>query len=153
MTVDRWLSRIPLESPSVFVKLVPTLVGFVIALGLSLIPGVVAAHIPLFIVGSVAVMIGAFLLAVLVPWPRIDAHWNVVVPLVAMLSIGLLRIGTGGTTSSIGVILLLPFVITAQASARSGSAQPSMLVKPRCPKACCVSRPNRLINRAPNISP
>lgn len=118
MTVDRWLSRIPLESPSVFVKLVPTLVGYIIALGLSLIPGVVSAHIPLFVAGSVAVMIGAFLLAVLVPWTRIDVHWNVVVPLVAMLSIGLMRIGTGGSTSSIGVILLLPFVWIATEDGR-----------------------------------
>ncbi|MEY9854176.1 PAS domain S-box-containing protein [Leifsonia sp. EB41] len=118
MTVDRWLSRIPLESPSVFVKLVPTLVGYIIALGLSLIPGVVSAHIPLFVAGSVAVMIGAFLLAILVPWTRIDAHWNVVVPLVAMLSIGLMRIGTGGSTSSIGVILLLPFVWIATEDGR-----------------------------------
>ena len=118
MTVDRWLSRIPLESPSVFVKLVPTLVGYIIALGLSLIPGVVTAHIPVFIAGSVAVMIGAFLLAVLVPWPKIDAHWNVIVPLVAMVSIGLMRIGTGGTTSSIGVILLLPFVWIATEDGR-----------------------------------
>ena len=118
MTVDRWLSRIPLESPSVFVKLVPTLVGYIIALGLSLIPGVVSAHIPLFVAASVAVMIGAFLLAILVPWPRIDRHWNVVVPLVAMLSIGLMRIGTGGSTSSIGVILLLPFVWIATEDGR-----------------------------------
>ncbi|WP_434317117.1 sensor histidine kinase [Leifsonia sp. P73] len=118
MTVDRWLSRIPLESPSVFVKLVPTLVGYVIALGLSLIPGVVSAHIPLFVAASVAVMVGAFLLAILVPWTRIDVHWNVVVPLVAMLSIGLMRIGTGGSTSSIGVILLLPFVWIATEEGR-----------------------------------
>ena len=118
MTVDRWLSRIPLESPSVLVKLVPTLVGFAIALGLSLIPGVVSAHITAFIVGAVAVMIGALLLAVLVPWPRIDVHWSVAVPLVAMLSIGLMRIGTGGSTSSIGVILLLPFVWIATEEGR-----------------------------------
>ncbi|MEN2742176.1 ATP-binding protein [Microbacterium sp. X-17] len=118
MTVDRWLSRIPLESPSVFVKLVPTLVGYIIALGLSLIPGVVSAHIPLFVAASVAVMVGAFLLAILVPWTRIDVHWNVVVPLVAMLSIGLMRIGTGGSTSSIGVILLLPFVWIATEEGR-----------------------------------
>ncbi|MEY9950719.1 sensor histidine kinase [Leifsonia sp. EB34] len=118
MTLDRWLSRIPLESPSVFVKLVPTLVGYIIALGLSLIPGVVSAHIPLYIAASVAVMIGAFLLALLVPWPRIGVHWTVVVPLVAMLSIGLMRIGTGGTTSSIGVILLLPFIWIATEDGR-----------------------------------
>jgi PAS domain S-box-containing protein len=118
MTVDRWLSRIPLESPSVLVKLVPTLVGFAIALGLSLIPGVVSAHITAFIVGAVAVMIGALLLAVLVPWPRIDVHWSVAVPLIAMLSIGLMRIGTGGSTSSIGVILLLPFVWIATEEGR-----------------------------------
>jgi PAS domain S-box-containing protein len=118
MTVDRFLSRIPLESPSIFVKLVPTLVGYIIALGLSLIPGVVSTHIPLFIAGSVAVMIGAFLLAVLVPWPRIGVHWTVIVPLVAMLSIGLMRIGTGGTTSAVGVILLLPFVWIATEEGR-----------------------------------
>ena len=35
----------------------------------------------------------------------------------------------------------LPFVITAQESARSGSAQAAMLVKPIWPNACCVSRP------------
>ena len=79
MTLDRWLSRIPLESPSVFVKLIPTLVGFVIALGLSLIPGVVADHIPLFVGFSVTVMVGAVLLATLVPWTRFGAGWSVIV--------------------------------------------------------------------------
>ncbi|CAM5279023.1 sensor histidine kinase [Leifsonia shinshuensis] len=118
MTLDRWLSRIPLESPSVFVKLIPTLVGFVIALGLSLIPGVVADHIPLFVGFSVTVMVGAVLLATLVPWTRFGAGWSVIVPLVAMMSIGLMRIGTGGSTSSIGVILLLPFVWIATEEGR-----------------------------------
>jgi signal transduction histidine kinase len=118
MTVDRWLGRIPLDSPSVFLKLVPTLVGFAIALGLTFIPGVVTAHLPPFIIGASVVMLGALLLSVLVPWPRLDARWAIAVPLVAMVAIGLMRIGTGGSTSSIGVILLLPFVWIATEEGR-----------------------------------
>lgn len=118
MTVDRWLGRIPLDSPSVFLKLVPTLVGFSIALGLTFIPGVMSAHLPVFIVGATLVMVGALLLSLLVPWRQIPSGWAVAVPLVAMMSIALMRIGTGGSTSAIGVILLLPFVWIATEEGR-----------------------------------
>lgn len=118
MTVDRWLGRIPLDSPSVFLKLVPTLVGFTIALGLTFIPGVMSAHLPVFIIGATLVMVGALLLSLLVPWRQIPSAWAVAVPLVAMMSIALMRIGTGGSTSAIGVILLLPFVWIATEEGR-----------------------------------
>ncbi len=118
MTVDRWLGRIPLDSPSVFLKLVPTLVGFAIALGLTFIPGVMSAHLPFFIIGATVVMVGALLLSLLVPWREIGSSWAVAVPLVAMASIALMRIGTGGSTSAIGVILLLPFVWIATEEGR-----------------------------------
>lgn len=110
MTLDRWLARVPLESPSVLVKLIPTLVGFAIAVGVSFIPGVLPVRIPVTIVYAVVTMIVAVLLAALVPWRRLSPGWAVIVPLVAMLAIGFMRVGTGGSTSPIGVILLLPFV-------------------------------------------
>lgn len=118
MTLDRWLGRLPLDSPSVLLKLIPTLVGFVIALWLTFIPDVVNARLPAFIISACVLMLGAFLLAVLAPWDRVAPGWAVAVPLVAMVSIGMMRVGTGGDSSAIGVILLLPFVWIAAEEGR-----------------------------------
>jgi len=118
VTIDRLLSRLPIDSPSVFMKQLPTLVGFLLAVAVVLIPDFVPAEHPDYVWSSIAVIAVATILAGVLPWPRINAGWITVVPLASLLAVGLLRLGTGGSTSPIGVILLLPFIWIATEEGR-----------------------------------
>jgi PAS domain S-box-containing protein len=118
MTLDRWFGRLPIDSPSVFMKQLPTLGGVGIALALMLIPGFVPITHPEFLIAGVAIVVVATVLAVVVPWQRFHPGWIVVVPLASMVAIGLLRLGTGVSASPIAVIILLPFVSIATEEGR-----------------------------------
>ncbi|ERK71288.1 sensor histidine kinase [Leifsonia aquatica] len=118
MTIDRLLSRLPIDSPSVFMKQLPTLVGFLLAVAVVLIPDFVPVEHPDYVWASIAVIAVATILAGVLPWHRINAGWITVVPVLSMLAIGLLRLGTGGSTSPIAVVLLLPFIWIATEEGR-----------------------------------
>jgi PAS domain S-box-containing protein len=118
VTIDRLLSRLPIDSPSVFMKQLPTLAGFVLAVAVVLIPDFVPVEHPDYVYASIAVLAIATILAGVLPWQRISAGWITVVPLLSLLAIGLLRLGTGGSTSPVGVILLLPFIWIATEEGR-----------------------------------
>lgn len=118
MTIDRWLSRLPIDSRSPFMNQLPTLVGFALAFGLSLIPGVVTSSIVGYFVGGVALVIVATVLAAAMPWDRIDQRWVVIVPLLSLFAVGLLRLGSGGGISPFVVLTLLPFVWIAMEDGR-----------------------------------
>ncbi|UAJ80973.1 PAS domain-containing protein [Leifsonia sp. ZF2019] len=118
MTLDRWLGRLPIDSPSVLMKQVPTLVGFLLALTVALIPNFVPVDNLEFVWASIGLIVVATVLAAVVPWPRFHGAWIVVVPVLSLFAIGLLRLGTGGAASPIVVILLLPFVSIATEEGR-----------------------------------
>lgn len=118
MTLDRWLGRLPIDSPSVLMKQIPTLVGFGLALVVVLIPDFVPVDHPEYVWAGIGLLVLATILAAAVPWQRLNTGWIVIVPLASMLAIGLLRLGTGGSTSPIAVILLLPFVWIATEEGR-----------------------------------
>jgi signal transduction histidine kinase len=110
MTVDRWLRRIPLDSPSPFVKQIPTIAGFALAIVIMLLPfQPTIANVAFFIEGIVLVTLASVLAAVL-PWRRIGGDWTLVIPIMSLAAVGLFRLGTGGSASPFGVLLLLPFV-------------------------------------------
>ena len=118
MTIDRWLSRIPLDSPSAFMKQLPTIVGFAIAAGIAAFPnGVPVTNWTEFVISIVLVVI-ATVLSLTVPWRRFSAEWAVVVPVISLLAIGLLRLGTGSSASPFVVLTLLPFVWIASEEGR-----------------------------------
>ncbi|MGO4536142.1 sensor histidine kinase [Leifsonia sp. 2MCAF36] len=118
MTLDRWLSRIPIDSPSVFMKQVPTILGFAIAAIIAAVPnGVPVSNGPVFVAG-IALVAVASILSFVIPWRRVNAEWTVVVPTLSLLAVGLLRMGTGGSVSPFAVLTLLPFVWIASESGR-----------------------------------
>lgn len=118
MTLDRWLSRLPIDSPSAFMKQVPTIVGFGIAVGIAVMPnGVPITNGPVFVAG-IALVTLASILSFVVPWRRLHPEWAVIVPTLSLLAVGLLRLGTGSSTSPFVVLTLLPFVWIASEAGR-----------------------------------
>lgn len=118
MTLDRWLSRLPLDSPSAFMKQVPTIVGFGIAVIIAVLPnGVPVTNTSEFVAGVVLVAV-ASVLSLVVPWRRLAPEWAVVVPTLSLLAVGLLRLGTGSSASPFVVLTLLPFVWIASEAGR-----------------------------------
>ncbi|MFP3464874.1 sensor histidine kinase [Leifsonia sp. SIMBA_070] len=118
MTLDRWLSRLPIDSPSAFMKQVPTIIGFAIAVVIAAVPnGVPVTNGPLFVAG-VGLVVVASILSLVIPWRRLHAEWAVVVPVLSLLAVGLLRLGTGSAVSPFAVLTLLPFVWIASEEGR-----------------------------------
>lgn len=118
MTIDRWLSRLPIDSPSPFMKQIPTIIGFAIAAVIAALPnGVPVTNTPLFVAGILLVVV-ATLLALLVPWDKLNPEWSVVVPLLSLFAVGLLRLGTGASGSPFAALVLLPFVWIASEEGR-----------------------------------
>lgn len=118
MTLDRWLSRIPIDSPSAFMKQVPTIVGFGIAVLIAAVPNEIPVTNGLLFIIGCAVVVVASILSFAVPWRGFHPQWAVVVPILSLLAIGLLRIATGGTVSPFAVLTLLPFVWIASEEGR-----------------------------------
>ncbi|MGO4299702.1 sensor histidine kinase [Leifsonia sp. RAF41] len=118
MTIDRWLSRIPIDSPSAFMKQVPTILGFGIAVIIAVVPnGVPITNGPIFVAG-IALVTVASILSFVIPWRRLHPEWAVVVPTLSLLAVGLLRLGTGSGASPFVVLTLLPFVWIASEAGR-----------------------------------
>ena len=118
MTIDRWLTRISFDSRSPFVKQVPTVAGFAIAIAVTLLPFGTSIGDPLFFVTGVGLVALATLLALVLPWRRMPAEATVLVPVLSLVAVGFLRLGTGGSVSPFGALLLLPFVWIATEEGR-----------------------------------
>lgn len=118
MTIDRWLSRIPLDSRSPFMNQLPTLIGFALAVALSFIPGVIPTVVNGYFLAGIGLVLVATILALVLPWRRMDQHWVVVVPLLSLFAVGLLRLGSGVAGSPFVVLTLLPFVWIAMEEGR-----------------------------------
>ena len=119
MTFDRLLARVSLDSPSPLVKQVPTIFAFALAIVLLLVPSPIA-HItsPAFFIVAVGLVLLASLLAVAVPWRRLNTEAAIVVPVLSLVAVGFFRLATGGATSPFNAILLLPFVWIATEEGR-----------------------------------
>ncbi|WP_285113341.1 ATP-binding protein [Leifsonia sp. fls2-241-R2A-40a] len=118
MTFDRWLSRLPIDSPSAFMKQIPTIIGFAIAALIAAVPnGVPVTDVTEFLAG-IALAAVASILSFAVPWRRFHQEWAVIVPTLSLLAVGLLRLGTGSSASPFVVLTLLPFVWIASEEGR-----------------------------------
>jgi PAS domain S-box-containing protein len=119
VTVDRWLRRISLDSPSPFAKQVPTIAGFALAIAITLLPFPLPAVVdPAFFAIGVALVALASVLSAALPWRRIATEWSIVIPVISLVAVGFFRLGTGGATSAFGALLLLPFVWIATEEGR-----------------------------------
>lgn len=118
MTIDRWLSKISLDTPSPLVKQLPTVFGFALAIAVSLLPfGTDVTDVYFFTTG-VALAAVATLLAAVLLWRRLPAWMTLVVPVISIIAFGFFRLGTGGSISPFGALLLLPFVWIATEEGR-----------------------------------
>ena len=118
MTIDRWLSRISLDSPSPFVKQLPTVFGFAIAVALCVLPfGTDIGDLFFFAVG-VGLATLATILALVLPWRTMPGWTALIVPVLSLVAVGFFRLGTGGSVSPFGALLLLPFVWIATEEGR-----------------------------------
>ncbi|MFJ8893265.1 sensor histidine kinase [Leifsonia sp. NPDC102414] len=118
MTIDRWLGRISIDSPSPFVKQIPTIVGFLIAIGVMLLPLSPGPTNTLFFYLGVALAVVATVVSFAFPWRRLRAEWSILIPVLSLIAVGLFRLGTGGSNSPYGALLLLPFVWIATEEGR-----------------------------------
>ncbi|QIZ98386.1 ATP-binding protein [Leifsonia sp. PS1209] len=118
MTLDRWLGRISLDSPTPFVKQLPTIIGFLIAIGVILLPVSPWPTEPLYFTIGVVLAALASILSFALPWKKIRTEWSILIPVVSLIAVGLFRLGTGGSTSPYGALILLPFVWIATEEGR-----------------------------------
>ncbi|KRC50667.1 PAS domain-containing sensor histidine kinase [Leifsonia sp. Root227] len=118
MTIDRWLGRISIDSPSPFVKQIPTIIGFLIAIGVMLLPLSPGPTNTLFFYLGVALAVVATVVSFAFPWRRLRAEWSILIPVLSLIAVGLFRLGTGGSNSPYGALLLLPFVWIATEEGR-----------------------------------
>jgi signal transduction histidine kinase len=118
VTIDRWLRRIALDAPSPFMKHAPSIAGFGLALVIMLLPiRTPVTSLPYVVAAFVTVAV-ATVLALAVPWRRLGAEWSIVIPVLTLVAVGLLRLGTGGQASPFAALLLLPFVWIASEEGR-----------------------------------
>ncbi|SBS72579.1 PAS domain-containing sensor histidine kinase [uncultured Microbacterium sp.] len=59
---------------------------------------------------GVGIVVAVQLIATALPWPTIDAGWVVAVPLASLAGLALFRVGTGGSSSMFGAIVVLPLI-------------------------------------------
>ena len=97
----------------------PTLAAFIASVLVAfLFRNVVVTHPPALLWAAL-VMVGATLLAAYYSVGTRDTPWSLLVPGISLLSIALLRYGTGGATSLFSALIILPVLwISAQAGRR-----------------------------------
>ena len=117
MTMDRVLSRLSLDSPTPLMKQLPTAAAFALALVTIPIEGNIVTLPGRFYVGIILIVL-ATVLAITLPWRRLNRHWAILIPCMSLIAAGALRVGTGGADSPYASILLLPFVWIATEEGR-----------------------------------
>lgn len=70
---------------------------------------------PMLVGVGIALVCAVQIVAMLVPWPRMDPQWTVAVPAASMMAAALIRAGTGGSASVFTSLMLLPLVWIAVA--------------------------------------
>jgi signal transduction histidine kinase len=106
------------DESSPFQKQGPVLIGFIVAIILTLtVPGVLVTD-SAAAAAAVAIMSFACLLApTMTFWPRLQ-RWAIVIPLIDLLAIAFYRVGTGAAASIFGALLILPVVWIASEPGR-----------------------------------
>lgn len=109
--------RITVDQPSPLLRHLPTVLAMTVALALPLfVPGAPITQ-PVAFLAFVVVAGASVVLAV---WftRRAETQWVMVVPLTALLAIGLLRVGTGGAGSLFSSLIILPVIWIATEEGR-----------------------------------
>lgn len=118
MTIDRWLRRISFDAPTPFMKQLPAIAGFGLALIITVLPMRTPVTAVDYVVAAFVTVAAASVLSVMLPWRRLGPEWSIVIPVITLIAVGMLRLGTGGAASPFGALLLLPFVWIASEEGR-----------------------------------
>jgi signal transduction histidine kinase len=106
------------DKPSPLLKHLPTTCAMVVAILISLyVPGVPITEPVPFLV-SVVIAAASVALAAWFTMRAAHSPWVIAVPLVALLAIAFLRMGTGGAASLFGSLILLPVIWIAAEDGR-----------------------------------
>ena len=113
------MKRTSTNSSRPLLKHFPTLAAFTASILVAfLFRDVVVTHPPALLWAAL-VMVGATLLALYYSVGTRSTRWSLIVPGISLLSIALLRYGTGGATSLFAALIILPVLwISAQAGRR-----------------------------------
>ena len=113
------MKRTSTNSSRALLKHFPTLAAFTASILVAfLFRDVVVTHPPALLWAAL-VMVGATLLASYYSVGTRSTRWSLIVPGISLLSIALLRYGTGGATSLFAALIILPVLwISAQAGRR-----------------------------------
>ena len=106
-----WVARLLfVDKPNPMLKQLPTTGAFALAIIICIVLPEVRTNIAAIIL-SVAVMVAATIVAFY--YTRVghfNRWWALIIPGLSLLAIALLRVGTGGTTSLFGALIILPIV-------------------------------------------
>ena len=109
---------ISVDQPSPLIKHIPTMIALAVATLVSLFAPNLPITQPVAFVCSVLIGLFSVVLAVWFTRRGETSSWVLSVPLVALLAIALLRVGTGGSTSLFSALIILPVVWIAAEEGR-----------------------------------
>ena len=110
MKIAALYKRLGFDAPSPLLKQLPTLLLFLAAvLGAIVIPGLTITSAPAVIVGTVLVLAATAFAAAISPKESLW-NWGLYVPGIDFIAIGLLRDGTGASSSAYAALVALPLV-------------------------------------------
>jgi diguanylate cyclase (GGDEF)-like protein len=106
----RWLDGDPFRREGLWQRIVPfAVVAFLAEASIALPPGPASSN---YTVLS-AVLLFATVVGCLLPWDHLPTAGNVIVPLLYVASVLTLNLAAGGSTSGVGIVILMPLVWTA----------------------------------------
>ena len=107
---DRWLDGDPFERRGLLKRIGPfAVVAFLAEISIALPPGPSSSN---YTVLSALLFFATFV-GCLVPWDRLPNAANVLVPLTYVGSVLTLNLAAGGSTSGVGIVILVPLVWVA----------------------------------------
>jgi diguanylate cyclase (GGDEF)-like protein len=109
-TQSGWLDAEPFRRDGLLRRIGPfAVVAFLAEVSIALPPGPASSN---YTVMS-AVLLFATVVGCLLPWHRLPSAFDVIVPLLYIASVLTLNLAAGGSTSGVGIVVLMPLVWTA----------------------------------------
>ena len=106
---DGWIRRFATDPNSVLERQLCMAGTYLVSQLLFLVPGVSATDLQPVVIGAV-LMAAATAAALLMRGPSVPNRFAMIIPLVDIVSVGLLRAGTGGAASIFTALLVLPII-------------------------------------------
>ncbi|MET1052447.1 MAG: ATP-binding protein [Mycetocola sp.] len=114
-TISRWIS---VDQPSPLLKHLPTIAALTVAVGVTFFAPEVPVTHPIAFVSAILIGLLSVALAYAFSRRQVPRSWATAVPLVALVAIALLRVGTGGTSSLFSSLIILPVIWIAAEEGR-----------------------------------